>query len=74
MKPEFFVEIVRFKELREIAGVWGDEDFVEILNSLEYGDTTDLEGQELRDMCLLSLQDLPTEEAAHTLIPMRQCE
>jgi hypothetical protein len=68
MKPEFLVKVVRFKELIEIAGVWGDVDFVKILNLLEYGDTTGLEGQELRDMCLLSLQDLSPEEAAELIL------
>lgn len=70
MKPEYFVEVVRFKELREIAGVWGDQDFLKILESLEYGDTTDLEGTELREMCLLSLQDLPPEEAAEVILKL----
>jgi hypothetical protein len=58
MKPEYFVEMERFSELREIAGVWTAENFIEILESLEYGDTSDIEGKELREMCLMSLQDL----------------
>lgn len=41
MKPEFFVEVVGFRELREIAGVWAEDTFSAILETLDYGDTTD---------------------------------
>ena len=68
MKPEFLVEITNFKELHEIPGVWSDEAFLKILDALEYGATTDLQGQELRDMCLLSLQDLEPPKAAEVIL------
>ena len=68
MKPEFFVEVLNFSELNEIAGIWRDEDFINILDMLEYGDTADLKGQDLREMCLLSLQDLLPEKAAEIIL------
>lgn len=39
-----------------------------VIKSISQPDKTDLEGQELRDMCLLSLQDLPPEEAAEVIL------
>ncbi len=70
MRPEFFVEMERFSELREIADVWTTENFIEILESLEYGDTADIEGKELREMCIMSLQDLEPAEAAKLLLQL----
>lgn len=44
------------------------EDYAALLDVLEYGDYSDLSAGELREMCILSLQDLESEEAAYYVL------
>ena len=68
MKPSFNVRVIRFDILEELDGVWIAADFLALLETMEYGDTSGISPAELREMCLLSLQDLQPNEAAALLL------
>ena len=68
MKAEFEVQVVRFSLLNELEGVWADNDFVALLELMEFDDTEGVDADELRDMCLMSLQDLGPRDAAALLL------
>ena len=71
MKPTYEVNVVQFDVLEALDGVWTTEDFVSLLDAMEYGDTSGICHEELRDMCLLSLQDLEAHEAAELILRHR---
>ncbi len=64
MKPTFQVRVVKFSTLREIDGVWTPDDFTALLDKMDFGETNELGPGELREMCLMSLQDLEPQAAA----------
>ena len=68
MKAEFEIQVVRFSVLNELEGVWAEDDFVALLELMEFDDIEDLDTDELRDMCLMSLQDLGPRDAAALLL------
>jgi hypothetical protein len=68
---EFKVEVLAFSVLKEIAGVWTVRDFSALLAAMEFGSIEGMTDDELRDMCILSLQDLEPEAAAGVLLKYR---
>jgi hypothetical protein len=71
MKPNFSVRVSNFTLLDEISGSWQIADYQSLLTELDYGDVSEIESGELRDMCLMSLQDLGPEGAAAVLLRYR---
>lgn len=67
----FHVDVAAFTELAEIEGSWSSPDFVRLLERMEIDDCADLPADELREMCVLSLQDLEPAEAAILLLERR---
>ena len=57
MTTRFEVTVLEFSVLTELADEWGASDFVALLEKMEYGDTTGMSDSDLREMCLLSLQE-----------------
>ncbi len=68
---QFQVEVVAFADLQEIKGSWTAQDFKQLLGRMDFGDTAGLAESELREMCILSLQDLKPAEAAALLLDHR---
>jgi len=68
MKNNFHVQILNFSNLQEIEGAWTTDDFAALLDAMEYGDRSGMGDDELREMCLMSLQDLEPEEAAYLVL------
>lgn len=68
MKAEYTVQIEDFRELKEMPARWQPQDFRNILRQLEFDDVDEIEEAELRDMCLMSLQDLEPADAAAALL------
>lgn len=64
MKNRFQVQVLSFSILQELEGAWKVDDFSALLEALDYGDTSGMNDDELREMCIMSLQDLSPEEAA----------
>jgi hypothetical protein len=64
----YTVHLRDFATLQEIEGQWTPSDFAALLDEMEFGDHADLSDSDLRDMCLMSLQDLEPEEAAYIVL------
>jgi hypothetical protein len=64
----FSVHLLDFSNLLEIEGSRTSADFVALLETMEYGDTSGMSEDELREMCLMSLQDLGPVEAAYLVL------
>ena len=68
MQPRFRVRLLHCEILSEIEGAWAAKDFAALLAEMDFGDTAGMSDSELRELCILSLQDLkPTEAAALVL-------
>lgn len=68
MKTTFHVRVRGFSNLLEIEGARTADDFAALLDAMEYGDRSGMSDDELREMCILSLQDLAPEEAAYVVL------
>ncbi len=68
MKTIFRVRLVDFSNLLEIEGARTAEDFAALLDAMEYGDVTGMSDEELREMCIMSLQDLDPVDAAYLVL------
>ncbi len=68
MNNEFHVQVLKFSNIREISGAWTGNDFAALLDAMEYGDLTGMSDDELREMCVLSLQDLKPVDAAYVVL------
>lgn len=68
MKTTFHVRVRGFSNLLEIEGARTPDDFAALLEVMEYGDRSGMNDDELREMCILSLQDLAPEEAAYVVL------
>lgn len=67
----FHVDVLTFSILEEIADVWTGKEFSELLAEMEFGSTDGMGQSELREMCLLALQDFEPEEAAALVLKYR---
>ena len=62
------VRLLRFSNILEISGAWTSDDIGGLLDAMEYGDRTGMSDEELREMCILSLQDLKPVGAAYAVL------
>jgi len=62
------VAVEKFEELTELQGSWNPADYVAILKVLDVAGAAQIAPEELREMCLLALQDLDPPEAAAVLL------
>lgn len=65
---KYKVEISNFKNLHELPDYWNASKYKELLNQMEYGDSSDLDDKEAKEMCLISLSDYEPEEAAKLVL------
>lgn len=68
MKIRFTLEPLKFENVQELPNAWNDDSYKKLLDTMEYGDTSDLSSQELKEMCLLSLSDNEPDEAAKIVL------
>lgn len=71
MPSPFNVDVRGFSVLEEIEGSWSSEDFEQLLDRMEFGDSADLSPDDLREMCVLSLRDMEPAKAASILLQYR---
>ena len=64
MKNIYKVEPLKFSIINELPNAWSHQNYKELLEIMDYGDTADLNNTELKEMCLLSLSDNEPEDAA----------
>ena len=68
MKVYFKVEKLQFVSIQELPNSWSNQNYLELLDSMEYGDTSELAPKELKEMCLMSLTDNDPEDAAKIVL------
>ncbi len=71
MKSLFEVKIQSFTNLLEIDGAWSTKNYEALLDVLEFFDRKDMSAADLKEMCLMSLQDLKPEEASYYVLKYR---
>ncbi|HZJ19306.1 MAG TPA: hypothetical protein VFD35_02995 [Pricia sp.] len=68
MKLHYTIEPIKFQTIEELPHAWNDEDYKKLLATAEFGDTSELSSQELKEMCLLSITDNEPDEAARLVL------
>ena len=68
MKHLFTINPKSFKVVHELPNAWSNTDYTKLLEIMDYGDTSGLNPNELKEMCLLSITDNDPEEAAKLLL------
>lgn len=68
MKTSFKVERLFFKTINELPNAWNDKNYRDLLEIMDYGDTSELAPDELKEMCLMSLTDNEPEDAAKIVL------
>ena len=68
MKVFFKVEKLQFVSIQELPNSWSNQNYLELLDLMEYGDTSTLAPMELKEMCLMSLTDNDPEDAAKIVL------
>ena len=68
MKALFKVELLNFKTIHELPNSWMAQNYIDLLEIMDYGDTSELPPEELREMCLMSLTDNEPEDAAKIVL------
>lgn len=64
MNNQFHVRVLGFSILQEIEGARTADDYATLLHAMEFDSTAGMNEDELREMCLMSLQDLKPVAAA----------
>ncbi|MFT4975386.1 MAG: hypothetical protein ACI8S6_001273 [Myxococcota bacterium] len=67
MQTTFNVQVLDFNLLRELSPRTAS-DHAAMLEAMDYGDTSGMSDEELREMCVASLQDLDPSEAAELVL------
>ena len=68
MTPKFHVRVLSFSNLLEIEGARTAAQYAALLDAMEFGDRAGLSDDDLREMCLMSMQDLTPEDAAYLVL------
>lgn len=72
MKSQTYrVEVKNFKQVNELPSGWSADDYLNLLNRLDYEDAEDIAVDELQDMAIMALSDLDPDEAARVVIDYR---
>lgn len=68
MKSIFKVEPLNFNTIYELPNAWKSNNYKELLEIMDYGDTSGLTPQDLKDMCFMLLSDHEPEEAVEIIL------
>jgi len=68
LMTKYKIEVDGLEDLSELEGSWQAADYVAILEELGVEGAVDINPVELREMCLMSLQDLEPPESAELLL------
>ena len=63
-----FVKVLDIKTIKEIEGVWSNEDYIELLERLDFPDADKVAAEELQEMLFMAITDYDPEEAAEILL------
>ncbi|MGB5981564.1 MAG: hypothetical protein WBG46_05425 [Nonlabens sp.] len=62
------IEILDFKTIDEIKDKWSHDDYVNLLEIIEFGDTGDASDQDLKELLFLALSEYEPQEAAEIVL------
>lgn len=68
MTHKYHVEVLDFSNLQEIEGAWKPLDYHVLLDAMGFDEHAGMNDDEVREMCLMSLQDHEPDEAAHLVL------
>jgi len=68
MKNSFKVERLTFRTIQELPNSWTEKHYKDLLEAMEYADISEIPHKELKEMCLMSLNDFEPEEAAKIVL------
>lgn len=69
MNAEFTVQIESFRKINKIANAWSNEDYHALMAIMDLDDGLEgMDATELREMCMMSLNDLESHEAANVVL------
>ncbi len=68
MKADFKVEITSFKTIEVLPNSWKNEDYLAIMDLLNYGDTSKILPADLKEMCFMCLADEAPEFSANVVL------
>ncbi|MEK9671359.1 MAG: hypothetical protein VW268_02495 [Rhodospirillaceae bacterium] len=68
MKTSFHARVIGFTVLREIEGARTPDHYRAMLDAMDYGYTSGMSDTDLKEKCLLSLQDREPDEAAYVVL------
>lgn len=68
MKNTFIVKRLNFTSIQELPGFWTEKKYSDLLDAMEYDDTSKIPVEELEEMCLMSLNAYDPEEAAKIVL------
>ncbi len=62
------VKINDITTIKEIDGVWSNQDYIELLNRLDFPDANQVAPEELQEMLFMAITDYKPEEAAQIIL------
>jgi len=68
MKSIFDVNISKFATIQELPNAWNDQKYLELLEEMEFGDTSEIALSDLKEMCMMAITDHEPDEAAKILL------
>jgi hypothetical protein len=68
MKTLFKVERLDFRIIKELPNSWTSQNYIDLLEIMDYGNTTELAVDELKEMCMMSLTDNEPEDATKIVL------
>tara|TARA_R110002050_G_scaffold261556_1_gene401575 strand:+ start:32455 stop:33141 length:687 start_codon:yes stop_codon:yes gene_type:complete len=68
MKTFFKVEKLKFNSIQELPNSWNNQNYSDLLDLMDFGDTSELTPEELKEFCLMTLADNEPEDAAKIVL------
>lgn len=68
MKKTFIVKLLNFTNIQELPDFWSEKKYKNLLEVMEYGDTSEIPSNKLEKTCLESLNTYDPEEAAKIVL------
>ena len=68
---KYQIELLSFKTIDEIKDKWSHDDYVNLLEAIEFGDTGDANDQDLKELLFLGLSEYEPQEAAEIVLRYR---
>lgn len=68
MMALYTIEPMNFKTIQELPQGWNHQDYKELLQIMDFGDTNGIPDEELKELCLMSLTDNDPEDAAKIVL------